>query len=162
MRTLGTSFYTGNAYGIRLTYRTSSEFTADVALTANFRTGTINGMITGADLPSDLILGGADGNIIRDTDADNFGSFAGDTNMDDGYAGKWGGNLYGDGGTSAAGTFGVSKGIAGAEDFDSFVGFFGANELDSSALPQPQLNRHRRGSGDEKHNFFTTFRLEVL
>ncbi len=43
--------------------------------------------------------------------------------------GKWGGNFYSDGATSAAGTFGVSKGTAGEEYFDSFVGYFSAPKL---------------------------------
>ena len=123
----GTASYSGNANGIRVTANTSSKFSADVLLNADFDTSTIDGMIAGSELPSDLILGGEDGNIISDTSAPNFGSFAGDTNMDDGYTGKWGGNFYGDGATSAAGTFGVSKGTAGEEDFDSLIGYFGAH-----------------------------------
>ncbi len=95
----------------------------------DFDTSAIDGIITGSELPSNLIFGGENGNIVSDTSADNFGSFTGDTNMDGGYTGKWGGNFYSDGATSAAGTFGVSKGTAGEEDFDSFVGYFSAPKL---------------------------------
>ncbi len=123
---LGQATYTGNAYGIRLTANTPSNFSADVVLTANFDTSTIGGMITGSELPSDLILMGENDNIVKEPAAGNFGSFDGDTNMEGGYAGKWGGSFYGIYATSAAGTFGVSKGTVGEDDFDSFVGYFGA------------------------------------
>ncbi len=117
----GTATYTGNAYGIRLIADTSSNFSADVRLEADFTnsTSTISGMLTGSDLPSALTLGSSDIN------GDGFFN-DGTTSMEGGYTGKWGGQFYGDGASSAAGTFGVSKGAAGEDDADSFIGFFGA------------------------------------
>ncbi len=128
----GTAIYSGNAYGIRLMANEPTNFSAEVRLTATFRTarfqepdgtdglvydafrGTIRGMLTGSDLPSALAL--------ENTALNRDGFFNGNTNMEGGYDGKWGGQLYGEGASSAAGTFGVSNG-AGT---DSFVGYFGA------------------------------------
>ncbi len=112
--------YEGVAYGIRLTANTASDFSANVRLEADFDTSTIDGMITGNDLPSALTLAGNNGNI-------NGRRFDGDTSIANGYTGKWGGEFYGDGATSAAGTFGASKGTVGEEDSDSFIGYFGTD-----------------------------------
>ena len=114
----------------------NSFFYADVALTANFDTDTISGMISDFHDAADdelvegnpsLMLEGATGNI--DTDA-NF--FTGDTSMTfdgDDFAGKWGGQFYGNGANatdhpgSVAGTFGG----ANADDTKAFLGVFGAD-----------------------------------
>ena len=120
LRPFGTARYSGDAFGVRLEITTYTEFSADVVLNADFDEGTIDGMITGTDLPSDLILGEA---TFNTTGIFNDGT----TSITGGYTGNWGGQFYGDGATSAAGTFGASKGTAGETDFDSFVGYFGAN-----------------------------------
>jgi hypothetical protein len=112
----------------------NSFFYADVALTANFDTDTISGMISNFyddtdDEPVEgnpsLTLGTADIN----TDA-NF--FTGDTSMTfdgDDFAGKWGGQFYRNGANatdhpgSVAGTFGGAT----ADDTKAFLGVFGAD-----------------------------------
>ncbi len=128
--TSATATYSGNAHGIRLNGDTASDFSAAVLLNADFDTSTIDGIVTGNDLPSALTLAGENGNI-------NNGRFDGDTSIADGYTGKWGGEFYGEDYTSAAGTFGASKGTAGDADSDSFIGFFGTALQITPTPPTP-------------------------
>ena len=116
--------YNGHALAYRV--RTGNNITKldnlEVVLNANFGDGTISGNVSGDGLPGRII------NLVRtgfgrdDSNAGAYGFFAGDTSATGSYAGKWGGRFYGDGASSAAGTFGASK------TGDSIVGVFGAKK----------------------------------
>ena len=140
----GTARYEGQAIGVYYVSSTSSPsdeegdagpFTADVALMAEFGSadalGSISGTVSdvetsGGSLEATLTLGTAS---IGDS---NGGFFAGDTAMAFGgrtYAGRWGGQFFGNGAAtdapaSVAGTFGATTSEAGATG--SLVGAFGA------------------------------------
>ncbi len=147
----GEATYTGKAFGLRLNDNEVSNFEGNVNLTADFgrRTGEsvsdfrngggrIAGSITGDDLANPIKLNTAS----YDLGGANRGTFTdGTTEMEDGYSGKWGGQFYGRNvanpsaagddrlkNSSVSGTFGVSKGNPIGDDFDSYVGFFGATE----------------------------------
>ncbi len=133
------AIYDGKAIGLRLNNNVVSNFEGDVRLTAAFGNnaggrGQIDGSITGSDLPAAIELDTA----TYDLTGNNRGIFTdGETNMEGGYTGKWGGQFYGNivvpssnapSESSVSGTFGVSKGTPGDADSDSFVGFFGGTE----------------------------------
>ena len=140
----GTARYEGQAIGVYYVSSSSSPnddegdagpFTAGVALTADFggadALGSISGTVSdvetsGGSLEATLTLGTAS---IGDS---NGGFFVGDTAMAFGgrtYAGRWGGQFFGNGAAtdapaSVAGTFGATTSEAGATG--SLVGAFGA------------------------------------
>ena len=140
------AIYDGKAIGLRLNNNVISNFEGDVRLTAAFGNnaggrGQIDGSITGSDLPAAIELDTATYSLT----GNNRGIFTdGETSMEGGYTGKWGGQFYGNivnpsslplgtpRESSVSGTFGVSKGTPGDADSDSFVGFFGGAEQQGS------------------------------
>ncbi len=134
----GSATYSGDAVGLHARKNTAdstpaiNNFTAAVSLTAAFgdvRTlGTVSGKVSDFEVGGEardmtLNLGSA-----KITDAAHGGFFTGSTSSDDGVAGKWGGQFFGNGDArtdkpgSAVGTFGAAKN----DDSESFIGAFGA------------------------------------
>lgn len=146
MALTGTATYQGDATGVYTEKESATAtatfgyFDADVRLTANFgdgsTLGTISGVIDNAKEDGQAIDGNPSLNLgSADIGASNSGFFTGDTAMtlnDRNYAGKWGGQFYGNGDDpadhpgSVAGTFGgaTSENPDGYES--SFVGAYGA------------------------------------
>lgn len=139
----GNAIYRGEAYGV---YYSSSDgeedsslFNADVSLTVNFGDATGLGSVSG----SISNVTGMDGDAVAGTPQvtlgeasigdDNSGFFTGDTSMAFGgrsYAGKWGGQFFGNAAIPAspskvAGTFGVAASEQDA--VGGLVGAFGAS-----------------------------------
>ncbi|MGU9952158.1 MAG: hypothetical protein ACNYPH_07690 [Gammaproteobacteria bacterium WSBS_2016_MAG_OTU1] len=134
------AIYDGKAIGLRLNNNELTNFEGDVRLTAAFGNnaggrGQIDGSITGSDLPAAIELDTA----TYDLTGNNRGIFTdGETSMEGGYTGTWGGQFYGNivdpsssgasSESSVSGTFGAVKGMPGDSDFDAFLGFFGGTE----------------------------------
>ncbi len=134
----GTATYEGDAVGLyakRAAVEDTpdiKEFTADVALTADFgantELGSVSGTVSnfnvgGMEKALKLSLGSA---TITGT---RYGGFfkGGDTSAAGGFSGKWAGAFYGDGQAttdkpaSIVGTFGAAK----SDKLESFIGAFG-------------------------------------
>ncbi len=136
----GTAAYEGPAIGTHMMKANADatpvydNFTAKVSLEANFgdstEMGTVSGRATegrtdgGVALP-DLTLESA--NIMQASGTGQGGNFRGGTSAN-GYSGRWGGKLFGNGASAAdqpasiAGTFGGKT----DDELRSFIGAFGA------------------------------------
>ena len=129
----GTATYEGDAFGVYadMGEGDNKHFEADVELTAEFgggaTLGTISGSVSEFELDGErteeigvLTLGETS---IGDSSS---GFFTGDTSLDGGFTGKWGGLFYGNGESdgkpgSVAGTFGAAT----DDESRSLLGIFG-------------------------------------
>ncbi len=136
----GTATYKGDAVGLHAKRAAVddtpdiNEFTADVALTANFGDNTELGSVSGT--VSNFNVGGMEKSLELSleratiTGDRNSGFFKGDTSAAGGFSGKWAGAFYGDGQAttdkpaSVIGTFGASN----EGGLESFIGAFGAKK----------------------------------
>ena len=129
----GTASYAGGATGVYTDSTTdrNSFFYADVDLTASFDTDTISGMISDIyDAADDELVEGNPSLMLGTADIQSTNFFSGDTSMTfdgDEFAGKWGGQFYGNGDTTDhPGSVGGTFGGATAEGDKAFLGAFGA------------------------------------
>ena len=129
----GTAEYAGGATGVYTDSTTdrNSFFYADVDLTASFDTDTISGMISDIyDAADDELVEGNPSLMLGTADIQSTNFFSGDTSMTfdgDKFAGKWGGQFYGNGDTTDhPGSVGGTFGGATAEGDKAFLGAFGA------------------------------------